>query len=251
MLIVADVHGATEALRRIAARGEPLLVLGDLINFIDYRTNEGIAADVLGKPFVAELVRLRGGGEHAAAQAHWRDTAAARGVDLPGAFESHVAAAYEEVCAALDGAEAYVTYGNVDRPGLLRSSLPPSARFVDAETVVIDGLRIGFAGGGVMALGTAGEVSEPEMAAKLDALGPVDILCTHVPPAVAPLARDVIGGRAKQSGAVLDYLLANRPAFHYFGDVHQPQASTWRVGATVCRNVGYFRATGRAVRHRS
>ncbi len=249
MLIVADVHGATEALRRVAGSGEPLLVLGDLINFIDYRTNQGIAADVLGRPFVAELVRLRGGGEHAAAQAHWRRTAAAQGIDLPGAFESHVAAAYQDVCGALDGAEAYVTYGNVDRPELLRDSLPSSARFVDAETVIIDGLTVGFAGGGVVALGTAGEVTETEMAAKLAALGPVDILCTHVPPAVAPLSGDVIGGRAKQSEAVLDYLLTVRPAFHYFGDVHQPQASTWRVGSTVCRNVGYFRATGRAVRH--
>jgi hypothetical protein len=30
--------------------------------------------------------------------------------------------------------------------------------------------------------------------------------------------------------------------------VHQPQASTWRIGRTRCRNVGYFRATGRPLR---
>jgi len=34
---------------------------------------------------------------------------------------------------------------------------------------------------------------------------------------------------------------------HFFGDVHQPQASTWRIGSTRCRNVGYFRATERAL----
>ena len=27
------------------------------------------------------------------------------------------------------------------------------------------------------------------------------------------------------------------------------QATEWTVGTTRCRNVGYFRATGRAVRH--
>jgi Icc-related predicted phosphoesterase len=77
----------------------------------------------------------------------------------------------------------------------------------------------------------------------------VDILCTHVAPAVSALARDVVGGKEKGSQAVLDYLVDAQPQFHYFGDIHQPQASSWRVGDTRCRNVGYFRATGRAVSH--
>ena len=85
--------------------------------------------------------------------------------------------------------------------------------------------------------------------AKLQRLGPVDVLCTHVAPAVRPLSTDVIGGRAKESAAVLDYVEAHRPPWHYFGDIHQPQAVSWRVGATLCRNVGYFRATRRPVRH--
>ena len=98
-------------------------------------------------------------------------------------------------------------------------------------------------------MNTPGEVSEETMAAKLASLGPVDILCTHVAPAVPALARDVIGGKEKGSAAVLDYLLQARPPFHYFGDIHQPQAISWRLGDTLCRNVGYFRATGKAVRH--
>jgi hypothetical protein len=66
---------------------------------------------------------------------------------------------------------------------------------------------------------------------------------------VRPLSRDVIGGRLKESPAVLAYLLDHRPRWHYFGDIHQPQATSWRVGVTRSVNVGYFRATGRAVRH--
>jgi hypothetical protein len=77
----------------------------------------------------------------------------------------------------------------------------------------------------------------------------VDVLCTHLAPAVEPLGRDVIAGRAKHSRAVLDYLLTRSPRWHYFGDVHQPQALSWQVGTTLCRNVGFFHDTGRAVRH--
>ena len=36
----------TTLLPRAAAAGEPLLVLGDLVNLVDYRTMDGILADV-------------------------------------------------------------------------------------------------------------------------------------------------------------------------------------------------------------
>lgn len=251
MILVSDVHGATDALRRVGRTGGPMLVLGDLINFIDYRDNSGILADVVGMPFVDELVRLRTAGNYAEASGLWGLHAEGREAELRAQFDAHVAAAYEDVLEALDGVEAYVTFGNVDRPDLLRTMLPAPARFVDGEVIELDGLRVGVAGGGMRSLGTPGEVSEEEMAAKLAVLGDVDILCTHVPPAVPALATDVIGGRQKSFRAILDYLLAVQPAYHYFGDVHQPQAVSWKVGATICRNVGYFRATGKAFVHAS
>ena len=71
MLIVSDVHGASAALRRVASMGEPLLVLGDLINYIDYRTNEGIVADVSGQELVDEFVSIRGAEGHEAASEIW------------------------------------------------------------------------------------------------------------------------------------------------------------------------------------
>jgi Icc-related predicted phosphoesterase len=226
-----------------------LLILGDLINFIDYRTNEGILTDVAGRPFVDEMVRLRNGGQMRDASELWADMSRGREAELRARFDQLIQWAYEDVCGALDGAEAYVTYGNVDQPSVLAENLPPESRFVDSEVVNIGGLRVGFAGGGVPRLNTPGEVSEEAMAAKLASLGPVDILCTHVAPAVPALARDVIGGKKKGSIAVLDYVLRERSPFHYFGDIHQPQAISWRLGDTLCRNVGYFRATGKAVRH--
>jgi Icc-related predicted phosphoesterase len=157
-------------------------------------------------------------------------------------------AAYVEICAALEGAAGYVTYGNADQVDMLRDHLPVGMRFVDAEVVEIEGWSVGFVGGGVHRIGVDGEITEEEMAAKLVKLGPVDVLCTHVPPLVEPLARDVIGGGIKGSPAVLDYVREVQPRHHFFGDIHQPQAVRWRVGETICRNVGYFRATGRGVR---
>ena len=249
MLLLADVHGAAAHLRAVATSGEPLVVLGDLINFIDYRTYEGIVTDVAGREFVTELVGLRTAGLFDDARNRWKQFSLGREESLRERFDSLIEAAYVEICSSLTGAEAYVTYGNVDRPEILERHLPAGSRFVDAEVVAIEGMRLGFAGGGMPALGLPGEVEEEEMAEKLAALGPIDVLCTHVPPALPSLSRDVIGGRQKGSVAIRDYLERVAPPFHYFGDIHQPQATHWRFGSTECRNVGYFRATGRAVRH--
>ncbi|MGI9641888.1 MAG: hypothetical protein ACR2N9_03810 [Acidimicrobiia bacterium] len=59
MLIVSDVHAAFDALERVASTGETLLILGDLVNLIDYRTLEGILPDVVGSDTVAELTSRR------------------------------------------------------------------------------------------------------------------------------------------------------------------------------------------------
>ena len=195
MLIVSDVHGAVEPLRRVAALGEPLLVLGDLINYIDYRSNEGIVADISGKELVDEVVRIRAVEGNDAAPDFWHREWAHRDEGLEDRYTEAVESSYKDVCRALRGSNAYVTYGNVDRPKMLAEHLPDGARFVDAEVVEIDGLRVGFAGGGLTSIGTPGEVTEQEMRAKLDQLGPVDILATHVPPAVPALACDVIAYR--------------------------------------------------------
>jgi Icc-related predicted phosphoesterase len=249
MLLCSDVHGARRALERVAGQGEPLLILGDLINLIDYRDMSGIIADIAGIDFVRRMVRLRDAGDFAGARQLWGELTAGREDEMRRAWAEHTEAAYRDICAALHGATAFVTYGNVDRPEMLADMLPNGSRFVDAEVVEIEGRRVGFAGGGMVSVGTPGEVTEDEMADKLDRIGRVDIVCTHVPPAVEPLSRDIIGGRTKGSSAIVEYLLRANPPYHYFGDIHQPQANEWIVGETRCRNVGYFRATGRAVRH--
>ncbi len=251
MLLVSDVHGAFDALAVIARSEVPLIITGDLLNFIDYRTCDGIVADVMGRDFVADVVAYRMRGDYEASRALWRSQFADRRDELRGKIIDAVHNQYREAAAALEGAQAYVTYGNVDWPDLLAEVLPAGVRFVDGEVVDIEGARVGIVGGGSPTpLGVPGEVSEDDMRTKLGRLGQVDVLCTHVPPDVPALRRDVITGRIEGgSRAVLEYIEEWQPPAHYFGDVHQPQALRWRVGSTVCRNVGYFRATRRPVRH--
>jgi Icc-related predicted phosphoesterase len=250
VLVVSDVHFALDALRRVVGSGEELLILGDLVNLTDYRTGEGAIADVLGLAFARRSADSRAVGDFDGMRALWEE-AAREGADrLRADIGAAVAAQYEMVSAAMEGGSGFVIHGNVDRPDLLQTSLPSTFRYVHGERMKIGDTWFGFVGGGLETpIHAAGETTEVEMGRILDELGPVDVLCSHVPPAVDALRTDVVTGRAERGSApLLDYLRAHQPKLHLFGDVHQPQASSWRVGATLCRNVGYFRATGRALR---
>ncbi|CAN5805678.1 metallophosphoesterase [soil metagenome] len=250
VLIVSDVHGEFEALERLAQTGQTLLILGDLINLMDYRTGVGIIADVMGTDFGRQVSSRRAVSDFGGMRHLWTERMAGRDdAEVRAEVASRVADEYAACRRALAGGTGYVTFGNVDRPDLLRESLPDGMQFVDGDVVDIEGLSFGFVGGGVATpVGAAGEVSDEEMEAKLATIGPVDVLCSHLPPDIRALHLDVVTGRPERSSLpILDYLRRHRPRMHFFGDVHQPQAITWRVGSTICRNVGYFRATRRPV----
>lgn len=247
MLFVSDVHDSPEALRLLVETGEEIVILGDLVNLTDYRTGEGAVAEVLGIDFASRTSAARAEGDYPRMRMLWREEAEVTGDDLRQKITGELTGQYKRAAKALAGGHGLVIHGNVDRPEVMLESLPEGYRYVHGEVVERDGLRLGFVGGGVATpLGAAGEVSDDEMRSILADLGPVDVLCTHVAPAITPLRTDVITGREERgSDPVRDYLVESQPLFHLFGDVHQPQASTWRVGRTRCINAGYFRATGR------
>jgi Icc-related predicted phosphoesterase len=250
MLVLSDIHFALDSLRRVVETGETLVILGDLVNLTDYRTGEGAVADVLGMEFARASASARGSGDYQRMRGLWLETVGDRIDEVREAIARAIGAQYASVSEALEGGHGYVIHGNVDRPGMLADALPDGYQYVHGETREIEGLRFGFVGGGAATpLQAEGEVADETMTALLDGLGEIDVLCTHVAPALGPLQIDVITGRAERGSApLIDYLRANRPRLHLFGDVHQPQASRWRVGPTRCHNVGYFRATGRALR---
>jgi Icc-related predicted phosphoesterase len=112
--------------------------------------------------------------------------------------------------------------------------------------VDLGGWRFGFVGGGLTSVyRTPYEMSEEEFRVKVEAVGEVDVLCTHIPPAVPELLYDTVARRLeKGSVALLEAIRATRPRYSLFGHVHQPLAARVRVGVTECLNVGHFRATG-------
>jgi Icc-related predicted phosphoesterase len=242
---ISDVHGAVEHLEAVSRECDVLLVLGDLINVLDYRTMDGILVEVFGREPVAEAARLRAEGRFdEAREAIRRGSGPVK--DFRAQFLDLARRQYQEVFAKLPP-HAYVTFGNVDVPDLLRSVAPKRLRFLDGESVQIGGTWFGFVGGGVRTpLGVPGEVSEDEYDAKLRKIGQVDVVCTHMPPRLPWYTYDVVG-RKFEPGSVglLAYVQEHQPRFALFGHVHQPLVNRGTVGATELVNVGHFRGTGR------
>ena len=89
------------------------------------------------------------------------------------------------------------------------------------------------------------EVPPEVHAEKVAALGPVDVLFTHIPPALPDLTYDVEARRFEiGSPVLLDYVREHQPRYHLFGHIHQPLAPRTRIGRTECINVGHFQGTG-------
>lgn len=250
MLFVSDVHDNPSALRKLVGLNEEIVLLGDLVNLNDYRTGLGAVADVLGMDFAARTGDARARGDYQGMRDLWSEEAKSESGDLRVQIGEALAGQYREARTALNDAVGLAIHGNVDRPEMLIESLPPGFEYVHGQRVERDGLTLGFVGGGVATpLGAPGEITDELMEQLLGELGPVDILCTHVPPAIPALRRDVVTGRIERgSSPVLDYIVKHQPKYHIFGDVHQPQATAWRVRGTRCLNAGYFRATGRYLR---
>ena len=72
----------------------------------------------------------------------------------------------------------------------------PGTTVLDGERVEIGGRVFGFVGGGLRTpMRTPYEISDEEYAAKVEAVGEVDVLCTHIPPEVPELVYDTVARR--------------------------------------------------------
>jgi len=242
---ISDLHGAVEHVHAVAGTCDALLVLGDLINVLDYRSWDGILVEIFGRESVVEAAELRAQGRFEEARSVIRK----RGADpeeLRNRFLELARLEYQRVFEALPD-HSYVTFGNVDHPELLRSLLPDHVRFVDAETVAFGGTVFGFVGGGVRTpLGVPGEVSDEEYRAKFERVGPVDVICTHMPPRLPWYTYDVVARKFEPgSVALIEYIQSHQPRYALFGHVHQPLVSSGNIGLTQLVNVGHFQANGR------
>lgn len=248
--VIADVHGDLDVVQREAASCDVLLVLGDLINVVDYEKASGILAEVYGSDTVRRWASLRADGRVEESRVLFREVSAGREEELRALFSAKIDEAHKAFCSDLPS-NVVLTYGNVDVPDLIRRYTPDDVRFVDAGVLEVGEALFGFVGGGLPKVGIPGEVSLPDYAARVEALGPVDVLCAHVPPALDDLTFDVVAGFSEPgSEALLAYIEAHEPDYVYFGHVHQPQEARMRIGSSLAVNVGHhYRVTGRAFDH--
>ncbi|MEV5973590.1 metallophosphoesterase [Streptomyces sp. NPDC051921] len=245
--MVSDVHGNTGALARAGEGADALICLGDLVLFLDYADHSrGIFPDLFGVENADLIVELRTARRFDEARDLGRRLWGELGIDRATAIESAVRRQYTEMFAAFP-TPTYATYGNVDIPGLWPEYARPGTTVLDGDRIELDGLVFGFVGGGLRTpMRTPYEISDEEYAAKVEALGEVDVLCSHIPPDVPELTYDTVARRFERgSRALLDAIHRVRPRYALFGHVHQPLARRMRVGATECVNVGHFAATGR------
>ena len=252
VFVVSDLHGTPDELRKAVPEGSSLVLLGDLINFLDYTSMTGILTEVYPMDAVEAVVELRTAGRVEEAREVMRSRALGREAEIKQQIGERVVDQYERVFAALPD-PTYLILGNVDNPALALdlARRTPAVRYVDGDTVMLDGDVFGFVGGALPTpLGVAGEITHEEMRAKVEGLGNVDVLCSHIPPAVPELCFDT-RARKSERGSVdlLRYIEDVQPRRAYFVHVHQPLVSCLHIGRTLCVNVGYFRATGRAFPH--
>ncbi|NDU75039.1 metallophosphoesterase [Actinomadura sp. DSM 109109] len=244
--VVSDVHGRADALAGAADGADALICLGDLILFVDYQDHgQGIFADLFGQANADHFIGLRTAKRFDEARAFSRGLWASLEGDAWPHIERAVNRQYAELFAAMP-APAYLTYGNVDVPRLWDAHLRDGHHVLDGQATEIGGLRFGFVGGGLRTeYRTPYELDEEAYAAKVDAVGEVDVLCCHIPPAVPDLLYDTVARRFERgSEAVLEAIHRTQPRYVLFGHVHQPLASRVRIGRTECVNVGHFRARG-------
>ena len=243
--IISDLHGATWHLKEAGRGCDALLVLGDLINVLDYHTMDGILVEIFGRDSVAEAAEHRARGRYDEARSAMRRNQLDE-VEVRTRFVEMARREYEQVFEALPD-NSFVTYGNVDIPDMLRAFERPGVRVVDGEVIELGGERVGIVGGGMRTpLHVPGEVEEDEYDRKLEGLGPVDVICTHQPPRIPWLVYDLLGKRFEPgSTGLVAYIQRHKPRRSYFGHVHQPLVDRMSIGPTELVNVGHFRATGK------
>ena len=205
--VVSDVHGAGTALSRAGEGADVFVCLGDLILFLDYdEPGRGIYADLFGEDYALAYIEARTANRFDDARELSRQAWERIGVTDPQArwavLEAMVKVQYEELFSAMPA--GILTYGNVDVPALWPDYLRPDHTVLDAQTVEVGGMTWGFIGGGLVSpMRTPYEIPELDYAVKVASLGAVDVLFTHIPPAVPDLTYDVVARRFEVGSVAL------------------------------------------------
>lgn len=249
--IISDVHGEYQALHRQLEPGDVAVMLGDYLNLIDFRTLDGILAEVFTTEEVVKALALLAGGDKELARRQIRDVAGGTSEKFRRVREL-MCESYHRFFDSIP-CRCFLLFGNTDDPGLMKEIAGDNAQVVEEGVLSVGGQRFGFVSGsphGPWTVGLPGEMDPEEYDRKVESLGPVDVLCTHYPPAVPELTWDLLADRDEAgSKKLVEYLDQHRPAYHYFGHVHNPRVSSLIRGQTRLVNAGFFKDHQTALIH--
>lgn len=243
--LIADPHGSFEDLPGKIDGDDVLIVLGDVLDLVDWVDISGILPEVIGREkFIEKLGAALAAGPEAP-KALCDELLSPDGGYYQELFRrtSEQYKRFWEILREI-GCRSYVIYGNGDIPELMRATLNGEERATLVEgKVKIEGNVFGFVPGALNSLfRMPAEVDEEEYGARLRELGRVDVLCTHIPPRCEKVTLDVVAGRpVTGSASLMDYIGDNRPDYLYHGHVHQPAQRELLIGGTRVINVGYYK----------
>jgi Icc-related predicted phosphoesterase len=242
--IASDIHGAYDDLITLLCPEDTAILLGDFINIIDYSDFSGLLSQVVDRRTIEETLDLIS--RKKLKEAKQRMTRTASTID--GLYEK-ISALADECYSRLFGAlpcRCYLINGNVDFPMLMKKNLSEPAVYIEEYgSFEWNERRVGLVSGHphmTYSFGMPGEVRPEIYAARLEALGPVDHLFVHPPPAIRELSFDDKANR-DEGGSIelLNYIERHQPRTVHFGHVHSPIAKEMTIGRTHAVNVGCFR----------
>lgn len=249
--VISDIHGEYSALSDQLEPGDTAVLLGDYLNLLDFHDLGGILSQVYTKEEIRwALSELAHGRKHLARRSI-REIAGDRPEKSRRVHELVV----ESYSAFFDSipCQCLLIYGNTDDPSVMREVSDGRIEVLETSVVEVEGQRFGFVSGspqGPWTIGLPGEKHPDEYRRMVESLGPVDVLCTHCPPAVPELTWDWLADRDEVgSDALVEYLDEYGPSRHYFGHVHNPRSETAVRGRTRLINAGFFRRRRTALVH--
>lgn len=249
--LISDVHGEYEAMAEALCPDDTAVMLGDYLNLIDFRTLDGILAQVYTTEEITAALELLARGEKDVVRKQIRQIVDGK----PGGnrkVRKLIVESYDRFFESIP-CRCFMLYGNTDDPQLMGSYCNDGVELIEAGVRRIDGQRFGFVSGsprGPWTVGLPGEMEAQRYDRLVESLGPVDVLCTHYPPALPQLTWDLVAGRDEVgSTSLLAYIDRNEPSYHYFGHVHNPRENSLVRGSTRLLNVGYFKRKHEALVH--